>query len=30
VRSRSVPATYTWLFSSYFKQLGQSEKLATS
>ena len=28
--SRDVPAAYTWSFASYFKQLGQQEKLATS
>ena len=30
MRSRGVPAAYTWIFSSYFKQLGKSAKLATS
>jgi uncharacterized membrane protein len=30
MRSRDVPAAYTWNFASYFKQLGQQEKLATS
>jgi hypothetical protein len=30
MRSRGVPAAYTWIFSSYFKQLGKSAKPATS